>query len=164
MELRIKSEIDGAECQYTGEVATNLIKMANDNSETGWMCRGALERALKILNSLEATAPVNPSFSIPSPQVSAPGTISNPKQPTHADARTEILLESLDIACAELAKSDAEGKGISEFKISEIIMRFRDRFSKKNDMYPILNRHFGLQKSRFDILITRVQEKPIIED
>jgi hypothetical protein len=182
MEYRVKQG-NNLSCEYTGEPAMVLIQLVDSSGNaSSWLSGKALEGALKLVDVLEGnptsyarpkttalavdghtyvaemTAPevaVQQSTFQPNPSTNRPRPKFNPDRTSAADNRT---IESFDEDCAELVENpppDAKGQqnGVHESHIRELIGKYKTRVSNSKALFPVVNKHFGMAKERFDLLI-----------
>ena len=174
MEYRVKQ---GANliCEYTGEPAMVLIQLVDSSGNaSSWLSGNALEGALKLVDVLEGnvTSYVRPKITplpldghtyvgeMTAPEVAVQPTFqrSKPAKDARASAADARSLESFDEDCAELVENpppDAKGQqtGVHESHIRELIGRYKTRVSNRQALFPVLNKHFGMAKERFELLI-----------
>lgn len=178
MEIRIKSG-EGF-CEYTGTAGRAFVKLCDDDGmqSTGWLCAQALQKALKVLGSIDEDIPVRSP--VPKAPVTAPQPALSPDLPEDSDqmpppvrevikpARSEAdkaLLASVKFACEDLTKRcEEEKEPVNEVKIFDIIRRFRKRTKNPKIMAPVFMKEFGMHPSRFCLLLQRPDPVSQIDD
>lgn len=175
MDLRIKIAKPGEEifCEYTGEQATVLVKLANESNESCWLGQQALQQALATLVSLTGNrfqAPPSPppqqyayagvanlpmSESLP---VQGEPAVAGKKSGGGLSTRDKEWLAAFQTDCLKIAQNpspNAKGEvtGVSELQIREIISQWKSRFNDPTCMAPVIQKVFGMSRDRFDTLL-----------
>jgi hypothetical protein len=185
MQLSIMDE-KGQECQYTGNKAKYLINITNGETTSGWLCRDALEAALRMLNAMEGRVEVIDTVPVqaeekkrgrPRKSESVAGNTDgeptterpSPRKSPGNDPRRKLLLESLQEDLQELAdnpppKTNGQpSESVSEKHIVSVLKRHIKRFPNPNEMYGPVETVFGIGggadgKRRFELMLTKVRQ------
>lgn len=165
MEIRIKTGTS-LKCYYSDEESNVLVKICSDNDEaaqvTEWIGRKALEDALRLIDSIDGRVKVmTSSYAVIGPTVpqDVVSPVVPPKQTISVDPPQ--LVKQFEVAVRELAENppkarDGEKDGLSEWHIKDLLKRFKASFQNPGSMYPPLSRHVGMNRDRFDTLISMI--------
>ena len=175
MQLAIQ-DVKDQKCDYTGNKSKYLIKITEGDQNSGWLCREALEAALRMLNAMEGrietyaeTVPVSqPEEKKRGRRSSAASTSAS--QPNRDNESKRIYLEALQEDLQTLADNPpAKPNGqpsdqVGEKHIVQVVKRHIKRFRSPNDMFEAVDTVFGLGrgeegKRRFSLLIQKAKLK-----
>ena len=173
MEIRLK-EGPSLRCEITGTEEKALVKLQTDSGETPWMGIEALRKAYRILAPIvqepqeldpvpqkkrEAdihllTDPPQPQFQAaqpqPQPQPQGRKTLSQ----FEIQSLTEFQNQLVELINDPPPMNDRGGAdGLSEAHIRGLIRDHQGRFHDPSALYPMLQRHLGMAKDRFDKII-----------
>lgn len=166
MEIRIR-EGENLVCEISGNAEnTTLIKMiglgGDPAKETPWMGEWALTKALKIIAPFAAqpAQPYQNHIAAPQPQIEhqpAPVATARPPMALTPAVQADLKLfegDLVDMMNDPPAMRDGKpADGLSEAEIRRLIGDHQNRFQDPNALFPILRKHLGMEKGRFDMII-----------
>lgn len=166
MEIRLR-EGDGLQCEVAGTNEKALIKLQTEKGETPWMGIEALKKAYRILapiagESMELQQPKKylTRQAEPEPEYAQPKAMPSPPPPASKklsdnDIRnlTQFQNELVELIANPPAMNDGPVDGLSEAHIRRLISNHQGRFQDPFTLYPILQKHLGMGRERFEAAV-----------
>lgn len=152
---------------------------------TLWMGRSALEQALRMLGTAENSQ----AIPFPPPAVVAmasaqahalssrlePASTGAPRPPSGPPGWTKptnppALMQQFERQLTRLidrgqTEEDEKGKlrGLVESDLRELVASFVDALPNRTQMFGVLRRKIGMEKSRFDLLVSSIEAAAVVE-
>lgn len=178
MEIRLK-EGASLRCEITGTEEKALVKLQTDSGETPWMGIEALRKAYRILAPIageqqdlepqkKREAEIHLLTDPPQLQAQTAPSVSAPSQPrklSQSDIQnlTEFQNQLVDLINDPPPMNDGGSTdGLSEAHIRGLIRDHQGRFQDPFTLYPILQRHLGMAKDRFQKIVEMNQKNRAI--
>jgi len=169
MEIRLR-EGDGLQCEVAGTNEKALIKLQTEKGETPWMGIEALKKAYRILAPIAGEtldlqqypkkyptrqAEAEPEFAQQPKAIPSPPPPAASKKLSDNDIRnlTQFQSELVELIANPPAMNDGPVDGLSEAHIRRLISNHQGRFQDPFTLYPILQKHLGMGRERFEAAV-----------